>query len=55
VGAVLTSFLFPILLAKLGTGALLGGLVGACLLGAWVTARFAIETKGLNLESIPHE
>jgi putative MFS transporter len=55
VGAVLTSFLFPILLVKLGTGALLGGLVGACLLGAWVTARFAIETKGLNLESIPHE
>lgn len=52
IGAVLTAFLFPILLHRLGTSRLLFGLVATCLLGAIITWRFAIETKGLNLESL---
>src|SRR6185295_14312054 len=52
VGAVLTSFLFPILLKDLGTVTLLYILVGTSLLGAFVTWRFGIETAGLNLETI---
>ncbi len=52
VGAVLTAFLFPILLKDLGTTLLLSILIGASLLGAWMTSRFAIETKGVNLESV---
>jgi nitrate/nitrite transporter NarK len=52
VGAVLTSFLFPILLKDLGTATLLWTLAAASLAGAAITWRFAIETKGVNLESI---
>jgi hypothetical protein len=52
---VLTAFLFPILLHQLGTPLLLAGLVATCLLGALVTWRFAIETKGLNLETLKLE
>lgn len=52
IGAVLTAFLFPILLKDLGTAVLLYGLVGASLLGAVVTWRFGIETKGINLEKL---
>jgi MFS family permease len=52
IGAVLTAFLFPILLKDLGTAMLLHGLVVASLLGAAVTWRFGIETKGLNLEKM---
>jgi MFS family permease len=52
VGAVLTSFLFPILLVDLGAATLLSILVGTSLLGALVTWRFAIETRGINLETI---
>ena len=52
IGAVLTAFLFPILLKEIGTTMLLGGLVIASLAGALVTWRFGIETKGLNLEKI---
>lgn len=55
VGAVLTAFLFPILLKEIGTAPLLYLLVVASLLGAFVTWRFGIETKGLNLERIGHE
>jgi MFS family permease len=51
-GAVLTSFLFPILLKDLGTATLLFILVGTSLLGAVITWWFGIETKGLNLETI---
>ena len=51
-GAVLTAFLFPILLADIGTKALLFGLVAASLLGALVTYLFRIETTGLNLEKL---
>jgi len=52
VGAVLTAFLFPILLNAIGTVALLYGLVVASLIGAVVTWIFAIETRGLNLETL---
>jgi len=52
VGAVLTSFLFPILLLKLGTNVLLHVLVAASFLGAFVTWRYGIETMGMNLETI---
>ncbi|MCI0356250.1 MAG: MFS transporter, partial [Acidobacteria bacterium] len=54
VGAVLTAFLFPILLKDIGTSTLLYLLVGTSLLGAVITWQFAIETKGLNLEEIGH-
>lgn len=52
IGAVLTAFFFPILLKELGTSLLLHILVGTSLLGAFITWRFAIETKGLNLENV---
>ncbi|MDY6995551.1 MAG: MFS transporter [Actinomycetota bacterium] len=56
VGAVLTAFLFPVLLDEFGTSVILYGLVAASVLGAVVTVVFAIETKGLSLEKIgdPH-
>jgi hypothetical protein len=49
---VLTAFLFPILLKDIGTDLLLLILVGSSLAGALVTWRYAIETKGINLEKI---
>lgn len=52
IGAVSTAFLFPILLADIGTDALLWGLVGTSLLGAVVTQAFQIETTGKSLEDI---
>jgi MFS family permease len=52
IGAVLTAFLFPIMLKSVGTTALLYGLVAAFLLGAVVTYLFRIETAGLNLENL---
>jgi nitrate/nitrite transporter NarK len=52
IGAVLTAFLFPILLTVLGTATLLYLLVGTCLVGAAVTYLTRIETKGVNLEDI---
>jgi hypothetical protein len=52
IGAVLTSFLFPILLKDIGTATLLYILTGTSLLGAVVTWAFAIETKGRNLETV---
>ena len=52
IGAVMTAFLFPILLAGIGTQALLYILVGTSLLGAAVTRAFQIETAGVNLETI---
>jgi hypothetical protein len=53
-GAVATSFLFPILLLDVGTTTLLGILIGTSLLGAVITWRFGVETKGINLETIGH-
>ena len=52
IGAVATAFLFPIILKDIGTANLLYILVGTSLLGAFVTWRFQIETKGVNLEEI---
>jgi MFS transporter, putative metabolite transport protein len=52
IGAVATAFLFPILLADIGEKALLLGLVGTSLLGAFVTWAFQIHTTGVNLEEI---
>ena len=52
IGAVTTAFLFPILLADLGTQALLYILVGTSLLGALVTQLFRIETKGVNMDTM---
>ena len=51
-GAVLTAFLFPILLTGIGTRALLGLLIVASLLGALVTWLFRIETNGVKLDRI---
>jgi putative MFS transporter len=55
IGAVTTAFLFPILLADIGTQALLFGLVATSLLGAFVTWAFQIHTTGVNLEEIGAE
>lgn len=52
IGAVATAFLFPLLLADIGTQALLFILVGTSLIGAVVTWLFRIETTGVNLEQI---
>lgn len=52
IGAVMTAFLFPILLSDIGTATLLYILVGTSILGAFVTWRFGIETMGVNLENI---
>jgi MFS transporter, putative metabolite transport protein len=52
IGACTTAFLFPILLADIGTAKLLYLLVGASLLGALITWLFGIETAGVNLEQI---
>ena len=45
-GAVVTAFLFPILLHTIGTQPLLVILVGTSLLGAVVTWVFRVETRG---------
>ena len=52
VGAVLTAFLFPILLVGIGTSALLYGLVVTSILGAIVTWLFRIETTGIDLDAL---
>jgi len=54
-GAVLTAFLFPILLKDIGTQSLLLLLVGASLLGAVITWCFRIETNGISMEKIGTE
>ena len=52
VGAVTTAYLFPVLLADLGTPTLLHILVGTSLLGAIVTRLFRIETTGVDLDTL---
>ncbi|MCB4768217.1 MFS transporter [Ancylobacter sp. Lp-2] len=52
VGAVLTAFLFPLLLADIGTTWLLYGLATTSVLGAAVTLLFRIETAGVNLDRV---
>jgi len=51
-GAVLTAFLFPVLLRAIGTRSVLVWLIGASLLGALVTWLFRIETTGIQLDRI---
>ncbi len=51
-GAVLTAFIFPVVLADTGTDVLLTALVFTSLLGALITWWFRIETAGVNLEEI---
>jgi MFS family permease len=52
IGAVATAFLFPILLAAIGTRFLLYGLVVTSILGAIVTWQYRIETTGKNLDEV---
>jgi putative MFS transporter len=52
IGAATTAFLFPILLADIGTATVLCILAGTSALGALITRLFRIETKGLNLERL---
>ena len=52
VGAVATTYGFPLLLASIGTRSLLYALVVSSVLGAIVTWIFRIETTGVNLDSI---
>ena len=52
VGAVLTAFLFPILLADWGTERLLPLLAVTSLAGAAVTWIFRIETTGRDMNSL---
>jgi MFS transporter, putative metabolite transport protein len=52
VGAVLTAFMFPILLDSIGTTTLLYGLIVTSILGAVVTWVFRIETTGINLDQL---
>lgn len=55
VGAVTTALFFPFLLHTLGTAVLLSILIVLSLLGAWVTRHFAIETAGVNLETLDQD
>jgi MFS family permease len=52
IGAVMTAFLFPVLLDSIGTEALLYGLIITSVLGAAVTWFFRIETTGVNLDTL---
>ncbi len=54
IGAVMTAFLFPVLLDTIGTQLLLYCLVVTSLLGAAVTWMFRIETTGINLDTLGH-
>lgn len=51
-GAVLTAFVFPVVLADIGIDMLLSALIFTSLLGAAITWWFRIETAGANLEEI---
>jgi MFS transporter, putative metabolite transport protein len=55
VGAVATTYGFPILLAVIGTRSLLYALVISSVLGAIVTWVWRIETTGVNLDRIGRE
>lgn len=51
-GAVLTAFLFPVLLSSWGQTPIMIVLVGTSVLGAIITLRFRIDTTGKSLDSI---
>lgn len=52
IGAVATAFLFPVLLLDLGQSVVLGILIGTSLIGAVVTWRYRIETRGIDLDTL---
>ncbi|HWY80474.1 MAG TPA: MFS transporter [Roseiarcus sp.] len=52
IGAVMTAFLFPVMLDSVGTQILLYGLIVTSVLGAVVTWLFRIETTGVNLDTL---
>jgi MFS transporter, putative metabolite transport protein len=52
IGAVMTAFLFPVLMDTIGTQALLYCLIVTSLLGAAITWFFRIETTGVSLENL---
>jgi MFS transporter, putative metabolite transport protein len=52
IGAVMTAFLFPVLMDTIGTQALLYCLIVTSLLGAAITWLFRIETTGVSLENL---
>jgi len=52
IGAVVTAFLFPILLIDIGQSALLGILIASSLLGAVLTWYYRIETRGIDLDTL---
>jgi MFS family permease len=52
VGAVTTTYGFPLMLASVGTRTLLYALAASSVLGAIVTWMFQIETTGVNLDRI---
>jgi nitrate/nitrite transporter NarK len=54
IGAVMTAFLFPVLLDTIGTQLLLYCLIVTSLLGAVITYAFRIETTGVSLETLDH-
>ncbi|MBI4958353.1 MAG: MFS transporter [Desulfovibrio sp.] len=51
IGAVLTTFLFPVLLSDIRPTVLLAGLAVSSIVGAVITWLFRIETNGVSLES----
>ncbi|MBT3808333.1 MAG: MFS transporter, partial [Rhodospirillaceae bacterium] len=52
IGAVATAFLFPVLLLDLGQGTVLGILIATSLIGALVTWRYRIDTRGIDLDTL---
>jgi putative MFS transporter len=54
IGAVMTAFLFPVLLDAIGTQLLLYCLIVTSLLGAVVTYAYRIETTGVSLDTLDH-
>jgi MFS family permease len=51
-GAAIGVFLFPILIASIGTSALLFIIAGCCLIALAVTALLGIETRGRSLGEV---
>jgi MFS family permease len=52
IGAVLTAFMFPVMLDTIGAQLLLYGLIVTSVLGAAITWFFRIETTGVNLDTL---
>ena len=52
IGAVMTAFMFPVLLVDLGQSVLLGLLIVTSLIGAAVTWIYRIDTTGIDLDTL---